>query len=197
MHEPSTLDTRQGLPADLTQLLQRYPRATWHNHANLGATANFWLSRHDMFRDLGGQLGGGLSQYREGTIDFDRFRQWFAPRLQFFLQQLEHHHQIEDDHYFPVFQRAEPRLARGFDLLDSDHILIHDDLAAVADGANALLSVVRAPRQQNESDDEKRIADAYGQATERLLKRLTRHLADEEDLIIPLILDRGEASIGI
>jgi hypothetical protein len=26
---------------------------------------------------------------------------------------------------------------------------------------------------------------------------LTRHLADEEDLIIPLILDRGDQALGI
>ena len=197
MPEPSDLDTRDGLPADLSALLKRYPREDWQDHANLGATATFWLSRHDMFRELGGQLAGALSQYREGTVDLDGFRHWFAPRLQFFLQQLEHHHQIEDDHYFPVFQRAEPKLARGFDLLDGDHHLIHHDLVAVADGASGLLSVARPVSQPIPSDAELRAADVYGEASERLLKRLTRHLIDEEDLIIPLILDRGEASIGI
>ena len=30
-----------------------------------------------------------------------------------------------------------------------------------------------------------------------LLRLLTRHLSDEEDLIIPLILDRGEAALGV
>ena len=192
-----TLDTRAGLPPDLMELLERYPRETWPDHRNLGATAQFWLSRHDMFRELGGQLNAGLSQYREGTVDLDGFRQWFAPRLQFFLQQLEHHHQIEDDHYFPVFQRAEPKLARGFDLLDGDHHLIHQDLVGVADCANGLLRVTRPAAQPQPSDAERRAADAYGTASERLLTRLTRHLFDEENLIIPLILDRGEVSIGI
>ena len=197
MPDLSALDTRIGLPPDLIELLERYPREIWPNHQNLGATARFWLSRHDMFRELGGQLDVGLSRYREGTIDLDGFRQWFAPRLQFFLQQLEHHHQIEDDHYFPVFQRAEPKLARGFDLLDGDHDLIHQDLVAVADGANGLMRVLRPAAQPQPSDAERRAANAYGVASERLLTRLTRHLLDEENLIIPLILDRGEASIGI
>jgi hypothetical protein len=30
-----------------------------------------------------------------------------------------------------------------------------------------------------------------------LLRLLTRHLGDEEDLIIPLILDRSEAALGV
>jgi hypothetical protein len=30
-----------------------------------------------------------------------------------------------------------------------------------------------------------------------LIKGLKRHLADEEDLIVPLILDRGEAKLGV
>jgi hypothetical protein len=30
-----------------------------------------------------------------------------------------------------------------------------------------------------------------------LLKGLTRHLDDEEDLIVPLILDRGEEALGV
>ena len=47
------------------------------------------------------------------------YRAWFPPRLQFFLQQLNAHHQIEDLHYFPVFQAAEARLAHGFDVLES------------------------------------------------------------------------------
>ena len=30
-----------------------------------------------------------------------------------------------------------------------------------------------------------------------LLRGLTRHLDDEEDLIVPLILDRGELALGV
>ena len=29
------------------------------------------------------------------------------------------------------------------------------------------------------------------------MRQLARHLGDEEDLIIPLILDRGEAALGV
>ena len=75
--------------------------------------------------------------------------------------------------------------------------MIHGDLVAVAEGANAFLAASGPSGDRLPGDEERRAADHYGNASDRLLGRLMRHLADEEDLIIPLILDRGEASIGI
>lgn len=190
------LDIRQGLPPDLRALLARYPRDVWMTHANLGATARFWLERHDMFREFGSALSAGLADHREGRVDIPAFRRWFAPRLGFFLQNLEGHHQIEDQHYFPAFQAAERSLAHGFDLLENDHGVIHDDLLATAETANLFLQAEGEAGGRAE-DGVRWAADAYADASERLLRRLIRHLADEEDLIIPLILDRGEATIGI
>jgi hypothetical protein len=40
-------------------------------------------------------------------------------------------------------------------------------------------------------------ADAYIQSGAVLLRGLIRHLDDEEDLIVPLILDRGEDALGV
>ena len=37
--------------------------------------------------------------------------------------------------------------------------------------------------------------DLYADASERLLKFLVRHLDDEEDLIMPVILDQGERKL--
>ena len=109
------LDTRAGWPADLRLLIDRYPREAWEGHANLGAMARFWLQRHDMFREIAGALTDATTAFREGTASAQDFRAWFPPRLQFFLQQLNAHHQVEDLHYFPVFQAAEAQLAHGFD----------------------------------------------------------------------------------
>lgn len=186
------LENRDGLPADLRWLVEKYPRETWQGHANLGGMAGFWLQRHDMFRELGGMLTGGIGDYREGRANAPDFARWFAPRLRFMLQQLEGHHQIEDMHYFPAFARAERRLQRGFDILDSDHHVIHEALERNAETANALLRAL----QENE-DRQRYAADAYAEENTRLVAMLTRHLDDEEDLIIPLILDRGEENIGV
>src|SRR6266850_8369047 len=96
-----SLDSRAGWPADLRLLIDRYPRECWTGHANLGAMAQFWLARHDMFREIAAALGEATTAFREGTASPQDFRAWFPPRLQFFLQQLNAHHQVEDLHYFP------------------------------------------------------------------------------------------------
>jgi len=186
------LGRRGGLPDDLRYLFEKYPRGDWPGHANLGGMAEFWLQRHDMFRDLGGMLTQSVAEYREGRLEAQPFASFFVPRLQFFLQQLNGHHQIEDLHYFPVFVRAEAGLRRGFDLLDNDHHLIHDALERNAEGANAFLGKLREGR-----DAARFAADSYAADTEDLLAMLLRHLEDEEDLIVPVILDRGEASLGL
>ena len=180
------LDTRTCWPADLRLLADRYPREVWEGHANLGSMAQFWLQRHDMFRELGGLLEGAIAEHREGKITPDAFARFFAPRLRFFLGQLSGHHAIEDEHYFPLFATTESRLARGFEILDSDHHAIHDALERNADAGSAFLRAL-----QQDADAQRLAADAYADANAGLVAMLRRHLTDEEDLIIPLILERG------
>lgn len=190
--EMPNLETRNGLPADLRYLVEKYPRGVWPSHPNLGEMARFWLQRHDMFRELGGMLKAGMGDYREQKLAPRDFAIWFAPRLRFFLQQLHGHHQIEDMHYFPVFAKAEPRMKHGFDLLDSDHHVIHDALERNAESGTAFLQALQA-----DGDQVRFAADAYARENEALLAMLLRHLDDEEDLIIPLILDRSEEGLGV
>jgi hypothetical protein len=186
------LASRDGLPDDLRYLVERYPREGWAGHANLGGMAQFWLERHAMFREIGGMLTQSLGDYREGRLEAQPFASFFVPRLQFFLQQLHGHHQIEDMHYFPVFVRAEVGLRRGFALLDSDHHVIHEALERNAHGANTFLGKLQEGR-----DAARFAADSYGDDTEKLVAMLMRHLEDEEDLIVPVILDRGEETLGL
>ena len=184
------LEHRAGLPDDLKILLDRYPREVWLGHRNLGETARFWLDRHNMFRELGAILQNATAEFREGTLPVPEFRGFFAPRLQFFLESLEGHHHIEDLHYFPVFRAAEARLVRGFDVLENDHAVIHAEIAGVVESANGLL------RSMDRNADARRTAtDTYAGTSQRLLKSLLRHLDDEEDLIVPVILDRGEREL--
>ena len=186
-----SLDTRAGWPADLRLLIDRYPREVWSGHTNLGAMAQFWLQRHDMFREIAATLEQATAAFREGTASAQDLRAWFPSRLQFFLQQLNAHHQIEDLHYFPVFQAAEARLAHGFDVLETDHQVIHQQIDATVEAANLFL------RTAVNDDAMRGAGERYAGANGALLRLLTQHLADEEDLIIPLILDRSEAALGV
>jgi hemerythrin-like domain-containing protein len=186
------LGQRERLPDDLHFLLERYPRDEWSDHANIQGMAQFWIQRHDMFRELGGMLTGAIAAFREGKTTPREFAAFFAPRLNFFLGHLDGHHNIEDQVYFPAFARAETRLKRGFDILDSDHHLIHNALEQNAETANAFLQALDA-----DADKQRFAADAYAGANERLVAMLGRHLDDEEDLIIPLILERGDHGLGV
>ena len=200
MIEPATsadsdalaLARRSGWPEDLRVLIARYPRERWDGHANLGEMARFWLSRHAMFRELSGMITGIADRFRAGDLTPAEFPRLFVPRLQFLLEQLNVHHQIEDYHHFPRLRAADERLARGFDILEQDHHAIHADMAATADAANAMLRAL-----QSDADTLRRRGDDYAAASGALLGGLVRHLGDEEDLIVPLILDRGEEALGV
>lgn len=186
------LARRSGWPDDLRVLIARYPREQWDAHANLGEMARFWLSRHAMFRELSVAIEQITAQFRAQALQPAEFARQFVPRLQFMLDQLNVHHQIEDLHYFPIFRVADKRLMRGFDVLEGDHHHIHADMALTAENANALLQAMRA-----DVDTLRRCGDAYADSSGALIKGLIRHLDDEEDLIVPLILDRGEEALGV
>ena len=171
-------------------LLDRYPREVWPGHQNLGEMACFWLDRHESFRRLGAALQNATADFREGALAPDRFRRSFAPRLQLFLQSLEGHHQIEDHHFFPVFRAAEKRLQRGFEVLEQDHETIHEAIVTAVETANALLTAI-----DGDVDVLRRASEGYAEASDRLIARLHRHLGDEEDLIVPVILDQGERTL--
>ncbi len=184
------LASRTGWPPELRFLLKQYPREVWDGHENLGDMARFWLERHQGFRELGGALEKATTAFREGRIAAAEFRAFFAPRLRFFLQSLEGHHQIEDLHYFPVFRAAESRLIKGFDVLEGDHEAIHAEIMQVVDAANSLLG-----KLESDKADRRAATETYAASGEGLLKSLSRHLDDEEDLIVPVILDQGERKL--
>jgi hemerythrin-like domain-containing protein len=188
--EMTELSTRADLPEDLKFLLKRYPRENWTGNPNVGPTAAFWLQRHAMFRELGGSLLNGATNYWEEKIGADDFRKWLVPRLQFFLSSLDDHHRVEDGAYFPRFQAIEPKLARGFEILDSDHHILHDNIERIIVTVNTLLQA-----DARDKDALRWAADAHADASASMLGMLGRHLDDEEDLVIPLLMDRGEASL--
>lgn len=190
MHTPDQLllPARRGrLPADIAYLVAKYPRETWPRHDNFEGMARGWVDRHNMFRELGGMLKTATAQFREGELSPEAFQRFFAPRLDMFLGHLEGHHHIEDSAYFPLFRAKDKRLIVGFDLLENDHEVIHAQLLASAESANALMAALH-----EEGDTRRFAADGYADSADRLLGWLLRHLEDEEDLIVPTILEHTE-----
>lgn len=173
------LDRRRGLPEALRVLLRELPRADWPDHPNFHGMVSFWLDRHLMFRRLQAQLRADAQALAEGAMDRDTY----APRLGRFggllIQELHGHHQIEDRHYFPRLVQIEPRIARGFALLEQDHDAMDPMLHALAETANAVLR--GAPAEGLASH-----LDQFGTL-------LDRHLTDEEEIIVPVLLKSGFA----
>jgi hypothetical protein len=123
--------------------------------------------------------------FAEGRTGPERFGPRFHRIAGFLLGELHGHHQIEDMHYFPRLAAMEPSLQRGFDLLDADHHALHDALDAGAAAANATLAALKGPEARAEAA---RTRDAFA----GLARLLDRHLADEEDIVAPLLAHRGE-----
>jgi iron-sulfur cluster repair protein YtfE (RIC family) len=182
------IDTRTGWPEELTTLLERYPRDSWRRQGN--EMTQFWLDKHDYFRNQATAMSEMAASFRNEKLEPHEFAAWITPRLQGFLGALHGHHQIEDFHYFPAFRSAEKSLAPGFDVLASDHELMHNAINEIVDKTNAFLRTLSEESPQAR-DAQKRAAEQYIEASDLAFRRLVRHLSDEEDLIIPIMLDRG------
>jgi hemerythrin HHE cation binding domain-containing protein len=185
------LDSREGLPDELAYLRQSYAKEIWRTHANFGELTRFWLHVHDSLRHHGQTLGRITEDFREGRLDSHQFQRTFVPGLNQFLQHLNAHHQIEDHQYFPRFRLLDERMVAGFDLLEKDHHRIHEALLSSAGAANDFLATLG-----KDADSLRSAGDGYAKASAQLLAFLLRHLADEEDLVVPAMLHHGERSIG-
>ena len=187
-----SLDNRDGLPQDLLQLCVKYPRESWDKHPNLGERVQFWLSRHEMFREIIMMLEDCCQKLGNNLIDVEEFPQWFIPRLSFLLNHLDLHHKVEELHLFPIFAAAEPKLIHGFSILESDHQSIHlsaDDLKIELE---KLFNFKNIP-----GDEVKRTSENSTKKFVTLSKGLISHLHDEEDLIVPIVLDHSEEKLGL
>ena len=187
---PLALPVRDGLPCEIAYLREQYPVGTWSTHRNYGELCAFWQHVHESLRMQGRALQQATARLRSGDDDPKSFQAGFAPRLSAYLQHLEGHHHIEDMQYFPRFRRLDRRMTAGFDLLENDHEIIHDTLLACAASARGLMQSLARGR-----DASRYAADAYADDADRLLTLLDRHLSDEEDLIIPAMLEHGERPV--
>ncbi len=184
------LAQRNGLPDALRVLLRDYPRAGWPQDRNFDGLVSFWLERHLNFR----RMMEMMRTETEALVDRAMDPRQHATRLSrlgsHFVGDLHGHHQIEDTHYFPILARAEQRIAAGFDLLDRDHQALDAELELFVTGANALLGKIAAP-----ADHHAEAGRFLGNLTQ-LGALLDRHLVDEEELVVPVILRHGTAGLG-
>ena len=184
-----TVDVRNGLPDELLQLLRKFPRDQWANDARLHGLAEGWLQRHNLFRELSVLTGGMTTDLREGRTSPTTFLPLFQCRMCLLLGELDRHHHVEDDYYFPTFAAAAPRLQKGFDILDNDHGVIHGAIYSLGTASRELIAALSGELSGRDGDAP-RVVERLAGEIEGFDRTLLRHLEDEEDLIIPLILER-------
>lgn len=184
------LATRAGLPDALRALVEQYPRAGWERHPEFNALTRFWLDRHLMFRRLQGLLLTETVGFLDRGRDPQRFGADLARHGGMFLNELHGHHLVEDAHYFPTLRAQDPRLVAGFDLLDADHHALDGGIQALAASMNGVLRGL--------ADDTRALEPAAALKAEldAFARALDRHLTDEEDLVVPVILEHRGAGLA-
>ncbi len=178
------LDTRSGLPDALRVLLESYPREGWQSDPGFDGLVRFWLERHLMFRELLEMLRTEAEGRLDNQVEAQVYRHRLSRLGSTFVQGLHAHHSIEDHHFFPVLATRDVRLEHGFQLLDSDHNALDAVLTGFAEDANAAIATL----MEGEGRDSVALVLAAVERAERLINR---HLTDEEELIVPVILKYG------
>lgn len=178
------LETRAGLPDALSFLLEEYPRDAWQQDQGFHGLVSFWLDRHVLFRNIVAAMREQTLQVLDRQIDTQHYAGQLSRYARLFVGQLHGHHHIEDSHFFPLLMERESKLKSGFAMLDADHHELDRQLAEFTDAANLIF--------EPQSDSQRlTAAGQFDGVLARLDNLLDRHLLDEEDLIVPLILKYG------
>lgn len=183
---------RSAMPQAALFLVPSYPRPGREDRPDLCGTARSWLGNHRYFRSLLPRLDADLGALDPFAIDGRAFSDALSRQMNSLLGGLEGHHGVEDQHYFPEFRRAEPRLGQGFDLLDADHDFIHRAIVTLSETAVAVIREFAGP-VPTPGAMRGHLRDDLRAGLQAFEASLLRHLDDEEDLVIPFLLHRSGA----
>lgn len=171
---------------DIARLGRQYPRESWAGHANFGPLSRFWLQKHDGFRQLGAHLTQGFEAAGNDLArDIEAHRPLLSG-LQQYLSHLQGHHAVEDQHYFPIFKRTEPAVAAGFERLEADHVQVDAGMRDIVERWTAI------HRLWTDNRPHAAETSAWHDIIVGFIGEIGRHLDDEEDLIVPVLLKHGE-----
>ncbi len=121
------------------------------------------------------------------TLDRTRDPDDFAGRLSVYgnllVRNLHGHHGWEDRSFFPELSAADPRFDRGLAMLEADHGLLDEVLDRFTRVGNRVTKLIQL--------DEVQARDEAGELLDiasEIEGYLARHLSDEEDLVVPILL---------
>ncbi len=154
-----------------------------------GGAAAFWLEVHEHLRRDAAGLEAAGNDYLGGRSTPAQLAVIAAPRLHGLIAAMHGHHQIEDFHYFPAFRQAEPRLSTGFDRLESEHASLSRSVEAALAALGELRASTELSAEPTAAATQQLAAQRYIEAAAALCRELEGHLSDEENLVVPLLLE--------
>lgn len=175
---------QDALRATLAGLAQ-WPPQRWAEHPGYVGLASHWQDIHRaMVHNLGIVERSLRTLAEDGLADAERLR--LAGQIGSAARQsvdhLHGHHRLEDQTMFPQLMRASSSLARPLNLLEADHIVLNA-LLGTFEHALARLPVAGAPASA---------WDDVAMAGERVARVARRHIEDEEEIVIPVVLGIGQ-----
>lgn len=178
-----SIDTRQGLPPEMQLLLRDYPRDTWPENPNLARSTQNWMAAHSMFRQLAAIVTKDTRSYLDKGLEDQTYASRLAHLGNLLVRNLHGHHHWEDRNFFPELEAADPRFADGLAMLEGDHAALDGLLERFTSQANRVvqLATLEPAQMQDEAGPLEATAADIG-------RFLHRHLTDEEELAVPILL---------
>ncbi|NOR61504.1 MAG: hemerythrin domain-containing protein [Rhodobacteraceae bacterium] len=174
---------QQGLPAEMQMLLNTYPRSTWEAHPGFREKTKNWLGAHNMFRQLGGIIRSETERFLDKSRSVDDFSARIAHYGDMMVRNLHGHHSWEDYAYFPELAAADPRFEAGLEILEKDHHELDVVLESFARSANRVIQLSELDEKQAYEE-----SGSLHHIAKTIEAFLERHLGDEEELAVPIIL---------
>ena len=169
-------------PLEPLALLKEFPRSQWTSTRQQQPTARLLLSRHGGFRR---RVEGLLSTTQDALADRQsppEFCYYLATELHYFVPLLEGHHQAETARLYPRLLSHFPMAAQSFQVLEKDHNQLDEAIEELSQSPERLMT--QAPTRKTFHTETERLFEQLSE----FQKRLARHLDDEEDLVIPILL---------
>lgn len=177
------IETRSGLPPEMQTLLRTLPRDGWQAHPGFAESTRNWMRAHAGFRQLSALLQDDTESFLDGDMPENTYSGRMAHVGNLLVRNLHGHHTWEDRRFFPELTAADPRFAHGLDMLESDHAALDELLDRLTRAGNRTVQLATLdPRQMAEE------ARPLRDHAETLCGFLDRHLTDEEDLVVPIVL---------
>ena len=165
------------LQADWLTLHEHMPPAKWGSLPSFSGAA-IWLGMHHSLRKGQNELDYLNRQMLEQQLDWSDYQQRVLQAAWMHHGHLEGHHRYEDHSCFPRLLKLAPQLGKGFDLLEHDHELVGECVSLT----RSLLNTVK-----HSTEPQLDLVERLHTAVQTQGTLLYRHLADEEDLVIPVL----------